>query len=287
MPMTRILPFLFLLCLLPSLRLQAGEPDSRATAAASSDSIDKALFNVRYKMKSVNDTLKRKHHRETVVLQVGQHCSKFFSYTKFQTDSVLSIDKANNASLDVMLMHRRQYGTSYVSYQIYKRYPTGKTTTLDQFGTTVRVRVEEDSELPMWTLQSDTATVMTYACRKATCRFRGRNWIAWYTTQVPVSDGPWKLYGLPGLILEAYDEQDHYHFSATALIQCRDEVSITFDDKDRETVTPEEYRKLLERDNYDPLSFIMSSAGKEVKVYDESMNEVSFKNRPYNPIERE
>lgn len=257
-----------------------------ATPAAANDSVDEALFSVRYKMRFVNDTTKTKRRRETMVLLVGRRCSKFYSYTKYVTDSVLAVDKANGASIDVMLAHRRQYGTSWITYQIFKREPAGRLTTLDAMASAVHVRVEEDLERPAWTLLADTATVMAHACHKATCYFRGRQWVAWFTTEVPVSDGPWKLHGLPGLILEAYDEQDHYHFSATALTRSTAGSYVAMDADDYETVTAEQYRKLQELENADPIGFAFG-ADRGIKVYDESMNEVSFKNRPRNPIERE
>ena len=61
------------------------------------------------------------------------------------------------------------------------------------------------------TMQRDTVR------RLATADFRGRRWTAWFATDIPVSDGPWKLGGLPGLILEAYDKGHQYTFTAVGL----------------------------------------------------------------------
>ena len=38
----------------------------------------------------------------------------------------------------------------------------------------------------------------SFDCQKAECDFRGRRWEAWFTTEIPVGEGPWKLRGLPG-----------------------------------------------------------------------------------------
>lgn len=53
-----------------------------------------------------------------------------------------------------------------------------------------------------WNLTDSIKQVCGYFCKQATCTFRGRQWTAWYC-DIPQSVGPWKLNGLPGLILEA------------------------------------------------------------------------------------
>lgn len=67
-----------------------------------------------------------------------------------------------------------------------------------------------------WNLQNETKTIGKFTCHKATSQFRGRTYIAWYTPEIPLPYGPWKLQGLPGLILEAYDssEEVYYYFKS-------------------------------------------------------------------------
>lgn len=54
---------------------------------------------------------------------------------------------------------------------------------------------------------ASTKKVGTFLCHRAQCSFRGRRYTAWFTRQVPVQHGPWKLWGLPGLILEASSDK--------------------------------------------------------------------------------
>lgn len=63
-----------------------------------------------------------------------------------------------------------------------------------------------------WQITTEKKSIGTFICQKATARFRGRNYISWFTMDIPVSNGPWKLQGLPGLILEATDEAGEIQF---------------------------------------------------------------------------
>ena len=64
--------------------------------------------------------------------------------------------------------------------------------------------IEEDFPVIDWIIYEDsTMQVLGYECHKATSRFRGRAWTVWYTEDIPLNIGPWKLGGLPGLILKA------------------------------------------------------------------------------------
>ena len=63
--------------------------------------------------------------------------------------------------------------------------------------------------MPQWILDNKSLTLYGYTCRRATTHYLGRTWEVYYTTDIPLSYGPWKLWGLPGLIVRATDA-DHY-----------------------------------------------------------------------------
>lgn len=75
----------------------------------------------------------------------------------------------------------------------------------------------EPTELPEWTVGTETKEILGYECVKATASYRGREWTAWFTPEIPISEGPWKLAGLPGVVLEAYDRHSDYQFIATEI----------------------------------------------------------------------
>jgi GLPGLI family protein len=65
-----------------------------------------------------------------------------------------------------------------------------------------------------WELKAETKEILGYNCKKATGTYRGRNYIAYYTTDIPIYDGPFKFNGLPGLILSVFEENKKVSFEA-------------------------------------------------------------------------
>jgi len=75
----------------------------------------------------------------------------------------------------------------------------------------------EQWPLMRWTLADEQQTILGHRCQKATCQFRGRDFVAWFAADVPIKGGPWKFGGLPGCILKVYDVQKIYVWEAVAI----------------------------------------------------------------------
>ena len=67
--------------------------------------------------------------------------------------------------------------------------------------------VQEPLPKMKWELLNEKKIIGEYHCKKASVEFRGRTYYAWYTMEIPISLGPWKFNGLPGLILEVDDQK--------------------------------------------------------------------------------
>jgi GLPGLI family protein len=64
-----------------------------------------------------------------------------------------------------------------------------------------------------WEIKKDsTKTIGKHLCIKADTEFRGRKYEVWFTPEIPINKGPWKLNGLPGLILQATDKEGKIKF---------------------------------------------------------------------------
>lgn len=67
-----------------------------------------------------------------------------------------------------------------------------------------------------WEISDSTASILGYDCQSATADYHGRKWKAWFSAEIPVPFGPWKLHGLPGLILKA-EADNGTTFQATGI----------------------------------------------------------------------
>ncbi len=68
-----------------------------------------------------------------------------------------------------------------------------------------------------WQITGEQKKILNYSCTKATTTFRGRNYEAWFTEDIPLSNGPWKFGGLPGLIMEVYDSEKIFKYELSGI----------------------------------------------------------------------
>ena len=252
--------------------------------------IDKLLFIVQYEMAFIQDTSTPDQvSEETMILKVGERTSMFYSYTKYVTDSLLREQAARSGGM-IMRQERGGMGGSsnqgQVNYQIYKNYPEGKVTTLDRIGPS-QFRVEETNECPEWEIISDTTTtILSYLCYRATCSFKGRDYVVWFTPDFPRSEGPWKLCGLPGLILYAEDSRQHFVFECTGLLNAQPDEMIMYGADNYEPVSRRNLNRAYERFATDPIGYTTSSSPNiQIRMMGPDGQQMNPKNIPYNPIE--
>lgn len=82
---------------------------------------------------------------------------------------------------------------------------------------TLMYRYTEPYKPQAWTVCDSVKNILGYDCIMAYADYHGRHWTVWFAPEIPLSDGPWKLSGLPGLILEAEEESGKHHFTATGI----------------------------------------------------------------------
>ena len=195
---------------------------------AQSDSYKKDLepsvLECKYELVMQFDTVDVSLRKDMMILRMGENVSQFYAYSAFYSDSLTSTPQGKKLWGQLMQQAIRtrnfaQMPTPEITGDyIYKNYPEGKLTTKTYLGTTPCI-IEEAYEPQEWTLTDSTKVILDYTCQLAECTFRGRKYQAWFTPEIPISNGPWKFSGLPGLILEVYDVQDHYHYTIKGIQQ--------------------------------------------------------------------
>ena len=126
---------------------------------------------------------------------------------------------------------------------VWTGYPEGQTT-VREFIFPHDYEGNEATPDIAWTLSEDTVTVSSYLCQKATATFRGVEWHVCYTEEIPSSAGPWRLRGLPGLIVEAKSEAHTFR-----LVELRQERGAITAPEQRPDVQRMKYTKLLKHRN--------------------------------------
>lgn len=146
------------------------------------------------------------------VLQIGNAQAKFQDYASFALDSLNSRGDATPELLD-QYKRRERTSVNFFDQTVFQNFPAGKMTVWSVI-TPDYYTYEETGRPVRWSLSEDTDTLCGYPCRKATGSYGGRQWTAWYAPEIPAQFGPWKLTGLPGLILAATDSEGIHRFTA-------------------------------------------------------------------------
>ncbi len=97
------------------------------------------------------------------------------------------------------------------SFKIYKTYPDMTVSYMDRIST--KLFKYDDPVTFNWKILPDKEKIGAYNTQKATTEFGGRKWTAWFSTELPFQDGPYKFHGLPGLIVKVEDDGKNYSWT--------------------------------------------------------------------------
>ena len=200
--------------------------------------------------KAVTDRMK-------LCLLVGRYCTRSFPYRKFRKEREWAEGKKRAADDFLQLNKREYMeGYDFFSEempmfraesfcfmpQVWTNYPEDQVTVRDAIPPSIYETQEkrkpikwtlgltpspsprgEGSSMPI--LQERVITPLyprrgagaSYLCKTAMCQLHGRKWTVRYTEDIPTTAGPWKLCGLPGLIVEAVSDDGIHRFTLTEL----------------------------------------------------------------------
>ncbi|MFC0513781.1 GLPGLI family protein [Mucilaginibacter angelicae] len=182
------------------------------SVSVSAQKPDTARIQVHYKFTHLRDTLRRANpYSENVVLFIGSHSSHYASYDRLlENESLKKQMQAQLASSpdgSIRINHKVSGPESE-----YYQWPGDKKLIRKELLLTSTYVITEALPTINWHILGDTAIFGELHCQKAICHFKGRDYTAWFCPDMPVHVGPWKLNGLPGVIVEAYDSKKEVVF---------------------------------------------------------------------------
>lgn len=204
----------------------------------------------------IDSTDKASSKTEIANLDVSAGNSIFYGENRIKRDSIMSRMRETgsfNFNRDQMQALR-----SNMDYTIEKDYKTGKKI----FKTRIsRDNYAYEEDRPMdWKILPETAKIGEYKTQKAETKFGGRTWYAWFTSEIPIQDGPYKFSGLPGLIVKVEDDKGDYSFDLKESKKIA-EVASMMDRGNTITLKRAAFDKQQEQFKKDPLA-AMSSGGR-------------------------
>ena len=290
--MNRILLLVIMLYLLfPSAYSQyivaigGGDPESPAEKR---DTLAPCDIQVKYELKFMPDTLERdKFKTQTMVLRMNtKGISVYQEYGKFRSDSVTAARTRNGKIKLSDTNEAIKYQTkARDNITIAKSWPEKhKILVRELIGLDGTFYYTEDKTDFGWEVDfTQTKEIGGYTCHSAKGSYAGRDYQAWFTPEIPISDGPWLFCGLPGLILEVSSLDKEFLYTCMSIQAGTGPITLRSLDAAFKT-TRERFLKAKERYKVNPAAGVaaMVEAGK----LQTTMNLKNRKPRAYNPQEK-
>ncbi len=228
---------------------------------------------------TISDGKNKKSTAQTL-LQSGERFSKFIDINTIKRDSLLQ-EHSNLETVGAKeLNDLSKYNVIYKK-NLLKDFQSETVYVQERISKNVYQYQESIPKLD-WKLTNDKMILLGYKCKSAKLSFRGRNYVAWYTDEIPKSDGPYIFSGLPGLILKISDTEGIYEFTAVGIEKKKMDIYFR-NEKTIHHISRDDFRKIQRNYFENPSLFMLS------KAYDETGKEISPRSviRHYSPLELE
>ena len=150
-----------------------------------------------------DSTHKQDLNEELMVLNIQKDRSEFYSSERYASDSTQLAESHKG----LMAM---PFNKVMVNDRVIK-YPNSNQINYITYLSWDKYIVKQDIDLK-WKLENEFSKILNFDVQKATTEFGGRKWIAWFTKEIPIQDGPYKFKDLPGLIVKVEDSDKNHSF---------------------------------------------------------------------------
>lgn len=188
---------------------------------------------------------------QEMCLYLGQAHSKFEHSGKALKDSLLykyRNEDQEKVALKIMPILMNNRSSFFTKYSIVKTRDEQAITELYETISNTNLNVQEKLVFNWQLINTPDTTICTFPCKKATVHYAGRIYTAWYTLKIPISDGPYKFKGLPGLIVKIEDQQAQHVFELTSFQAVNYEKPMLKPIANYQTISAEAYNKAKKAD---------------------------------------
>lgn len=206
--------------------------------------IDQTQYQFYYQFDAVKNPVKKENRKHGMtVLQVGKKYLKFTDVNLIKSDSLTkSVQGQETTTLEHLnnlfgVMDRIEFKNNIFINLQKRQIQYQPTAPFSEF----RYRV--DAPKFDWEIGSKGKEILGHPAKKARVHYAGRDWIAYFAEDIPMSYGPYVFGGLPGLILELYDTENNFHFTIAGINQKHKPIYKRIEDRIK-TVTRQKYRKM-------------------------------------------
>lgn len=226
-----------------------------------------ADIEVSYNYKHFHRTGKEQNHQ--MILLANTMYSKFYNPITEYLDSLESTPEGKDVYNQMKMAaftsgNIKDIPSRTVPMYVFK-HKGGNTEVFDGNVATM-FRYTEPYESQTWEICDSPKIILGYDCILASTDYRGRHWTVWFTPDIPVQDGPWKLSGLPGLILEATENSGQHQFTATGINATKKQITPNLGADHYERTNRIEMLKTLRKFEDDPISGLSAAMSGKITV---------------------
>ncbi len=243
-----------------------------------------AVYNYSYKAYTTSDSAKT----VKALLFLSEGSSIYMAANHMEQRDMKT---QTTVSLAELVAKGEDFNLDLLSYKLIKDYASNKNTLHQQINGSVHTATADQLE---WHISNEAAEMNGYSCQKATTSYGGRNFTAWFTTEVAVKDGPYVFAGLPGLVVQVADEAEEHVWNLNSLQQVEQALYVKKPAKEMASVEKLLLEKkdelMMTRDKFLSTKYsITASHSEDEKMAQEILSKMHnrFQLVPYlNPVEK-
>lgn len=249
-------------------------------------------YEATYVVSYIPNLVTKEKKTELAHLKIGKGNSIYSTTNNTKKDSIFSLASSGQISQfeAIAFLQENRVKTEF-NQTILKQY-SPKLILVSEDILIDNYQYKQPNELK-WTISEDDRIINGFKCFMANTSFYGRDYTAWYTKEVPISDGPYKFWGLPGLIVHIYDSYKEFDFKLVSFNKSENAPGLKLLKQTRTIeVTFEEFKELKSKANSNRAE-MMKTMGMDVsqvfingKRVDQDKELLKKLNRKINDIEK-